>query len=220
MAALCRPEARPLLEAQLRWLAEEGQEAVERSGVEQLKRLALTVDQLVYATHHRLVMCVGIELFNGGGMFGMAMQARLTASQAAFQAAADASVAALLALEPDNPWGWHAKVLHLRSRNPEESVQAGLRCFRLGKQQGSDWYVAQGAVDAMNLCSAKCLGVSPQLRRAAEEAFQEAKPALRRCKRLLPDGWVKVRAASASCTARMFGGRMGVCAVCACKMRG
>jgi len=165
-------------------------------------------------------MCVGIELFNGGGMFGMAMQARLTASQAAFQAAADASVAALLALEPDKPWGWHAKVLHLRSRNPEESVQAGLRCFRLGKQQGSDWYVAQGAVDAMNLCSAKCLGVSPQLRRAAEEAFQEAKPALRRCKRLLPDGWVKVRAASASCTARMFGGRMGVCAVCACKMRG
>jgi len=78
-----------------------------------------------------------------------------------------------------------------------EAVEAALRCFRLGKQQGSDWYVAQGGVDAI-VAGRFSSSISPELWRAAEEAFQEAEPALRRCKRLLPDGWAKVRAPVAS----------------------
>ncbi|PRW34056.1 Tudor domain-containing [Chlorella sorokiniana] len=124
------------------------------------------------------------------GMPRMPSQAPAAQPLAAeFQAAADASLAGMLALEPSNPSGWHTKALHLRYAG-EEAMQAALRCYRQAQQQGSNWYLAQGGAHAM-LALPRNAGLGPELRQAAVEAFQQAEPAVQRVKKLLPQAWVQ-----------------------------
>ena len=67
-------------------------------------------------------------------------------------------------------------------------VDLYLRAVRLGQQQGSDWWVARCAPPALLACTP---AVSRASKAAVVAAVKLAEPALKRCRPMLPDCWVK-----------------------------
>lgn len=109
---------------------------------------------------------------------------------------------AVLQLEPDNPQGhmeaarfWDTAASHtpwqaweVPPQPPQRVVDAYLRAVSLGQQRGSDWWVARCAPAALLACGRD---VSRASKAAAAAAVRQAQPALKRCKKVLPDQWIK-----------------------------
>jgi hypothetical protein len=102
--------------------------------------------------------------------------------------------AALRQLEPNNPKSHSgaALALNLGGGSQQQIFESHMRSFELGQQQGSDFYTCSGACMALNEAAFAPLEVGHRALASALAAFEQtAEAALRRCKRLLPEEWVR-----------------------------
>ena len=83
-------------------------------------------------------------------------------------------------------------------------MDAALRCFELGKQQRCDYWIAYGGLEAAVVAAINGeRGVSSESKQRARAARAEAEVALKRCKRVLPEAWIQVRARGRCCECRL-----------------
>ena len=102
------------------------------------------------------------------------------------------SYAAAGARQPQEPLFVAALAAEAGSLGWQKVSGSYLRAFELGKQQGSDYYTCSGACLALKAAAAHPEEVGHTAFAAALAAFEQAaEPALRRCKRLLPEAWVQ-----------------------------
>ncbi|KAL4440175.1 hypothetical protein ABPG75_003176 [Micractinium tetrahymenae] len=121
-------------------------------------------------------------------------------SQQALLAQANEAVASLLELEPNSPQAYLRAGQALAClEQHQRSMDCLLRCFELGRQQGSNFYPAMAALLALNLAtrllseaakSRQPCAISLASAQAALAALSFAEPAMRRANRLLPLAWV------------------------------
>ena len=153
--------------------------------LEQLEEGLLTVEQLQYSccAHaiefaHRVQDCPAGQL-------------------AELSAVAASSARVMRQLEPHNPASshWEAEAIYITSneRSPKQSVECCLRAARLAQLQRSDYWTIYTTATAILLATNRPLEVGHSALAAALDLFEQtAEPALRRCKRLLPESWVLI----------------------------
>ena len=108
-------------------------------------------------------------------------------------ASATSSARALRQLEPESPAGsfWEADAALITRGEPVQRFEYCLRSARLAQQQRSDYWTIHTSVAAVMLATNSPQEVGHTAFAAAVELYeQEAEPALRRCRRLLPEAWV------------------------------
>ena len=170
--------------------------AVQRRVQRQLEELAsgreqqgplLTVQQLQYVCQHHISKHAAAS----------AAAESPTGQLSESSTAVISSARAMLELEPDSPRSHFAKADALtvasRGQQAKQIVERFIRVSQLGQQQRSDYWVVYGAATALHLATRSPHGVGHSTFAAALELFkQAAEPALRRCKRLLPERWTVV----------------------------
>ena len=115
---------------------------------------------------------------------------------ATLKAVAASSAQAMRQLEPSNPHRHVAAAEALQvdchRQQTQQRVEFYLRAFELAQQQRSDYWTAVGAVNAFFVATFCPLEDGHSALAAAVAAFEQAaEAALRRCKRLLPEQWVR-----------------------------
>ena len=115
---------------------------------------------------------------------------------ATLKAVAASSAQAMRQLEPSNPHSHVAAAEALQvdchRQQTQQRVEFYLRAFELAQQQRSDYWTAVGAVNAFFVATFCPLEDGHSALAAAVAAFEQAaEAALRRCKRLLPEQWVR-----------------------------
>ncbi|KAL4440155.1 hypothetical protein ABPG75_003156 [Micractinium tetrahymenae] len=146
-----------------------------------------------------LCHCLALDAIVGLGIAGL-IPGLPPGAWEALQGVAEEAAAEALQLEPDSPKVHLAvgNVLTVPGKH-QRAMDHYLRCAELAQQQGSDLFTAAAGIQAVILIgpelsrSATSGGRFPVSRasmQAALEAFRQAEPALKRCKRLLPQGWV------------------------------
>ena len=155
------------------------------AGSEGRQEPLLTVEQLQYC-------CCFLALDS-------AMLAKQPSAEqlAVLKAAAAISAQTMRQLEPNNPKSHFkatsALVYEATVRDFKQAVQGFLRAFELSRQQRSDFWSVQSAVNALSFATTRPSEVGHSALAAAVAAFEQtAEAALRRCKRLLPEVWVRV----------------------------
>ena len=111
---------------------------------------------------------------------------------AVLKAAAAISAQTMRQLEPNNPKSHFKATSALLYEAPvrdfKQAVQGFLRAFELSRQQRSDFWSVQSAVNALSFATTRPSEVGHSALAAAVAAFEQtAEAALRRCKRLLPE---------------------------------
>jgi hypothetical protein len=106
-------------------------------------------------------------------------------------------VRVLRRLEPENPCTQIAQVQALRldtsNRYEKQMVEIYLRASELGQQQGSDYNAAYGAANAFMIATSSPWKLGHSCFAAALAAYEErAEASLRKCKNLLPEGWLQL----------------------------
>jgi len=103
------------------------------------------------------------------------------------------AVAALVTLEPRNLKGLLLAAqasMNAALAEPQQVADGFLRCFREAQQQHSEFYAALAAHFASSYAAVNSHRIRPSTLREAVAAFQQAEPAVRRCRQLLPHMWV------------------------------
>jgi hypothetical protein len=151
----------------------------------------LTVQQLQYICQHHI---------NKHAAAASAAAEFPTGQLSESSTAVISSAQAMLKLEPDNPRSHFAKADALtvatrgqQAKHAKQIVERFIRVSQLGHQQRSDYWVVYGATTALHLATYSPHEVGHSTFAAALDLFkQEAEPALRRCKLLLPERWTVV----------------------------
>jgi hypothetical protein len=172
---LAAPDCKRRLQRQLELVA----------GSEGRQEPLLTVEQLQYC-------CCFLALD-----FAMLAKQPSAEQLAVLKAAAAISAQTMRQLEPNNPKSHFkaasALVYEATVRDFKQAVQGFLRAFELSRQQRSDYWSVQSAVNALSFATTRPSEVGHSALAATVAAFEQtAEAALRRCKRLLPEVWVRV----------------------------
>ncbi|KAL4452292.1 hypothetical protein ABPG75_007954 [Micractinium tetrahymenae] len=178
------PTFRPALSTQLAALATTPLPA---GAPPQRQRLTLTADQMLYELHCRLVEVADIVAAPVAPTWLGPDYILPAGAAAAASAAADASAAAAMQLQPHNPKSLQHLATHAAFKDRARSADAALRLHALGKQQRCNYWIAQGAATAATSACAVGHGVRPEVVAAAQAAFADVQPALKRCRKLLPE---------------------------------
>lgn len=182
---------------------QEAEEADARPPQADLPSLA----QLRYAVCHLAAeSALQVAALSSAGGGGDGAAAGDSPGQEAVQAAEDGSIGELLELEPDNCKGLVLAALAC-GRAGEAAERAALlylSAHRLAQQQGSDWWAVLAACRALAHAAEQPGSVEVETLEAAVDAFDEAQPALRRCRRALPPAWVQQLDAGAKLAAKLL----------------
>lgn len=159
----------------------------------------LTMVQLQHACHclTLAMTCILLEPQGAAAAAAAAAAAGCTPLTAAgrreTQAAALASADALIALEPANPKSWAlaatADGLNQQPAGQQMPVECSLKAVQLAREQGRPYWVAKAGDLALVLSLGTIpgtLALGQATAAAVLAAFEEAGPALHRCKHLLP----------------------------------
>jgi len=147
----------------------------------------LTFHQLRYALHcgtYTAAALMEVRLCEGAQLTGRPPPQPQTG--AASQVVAS-SMASLVSLEPHSV---KSLMLEATGAPASQETSACLRCFHEAQRQGCDCTAARAAIFAVTYAANCSTPVSPNTLLAALAALQHAEPALRRCKRLLPQPWL------------------------------
>ena len=168
-----------------------------RAGQQQWQPLALTAQEMMFSLHARLAQTVGIvanpcQHHPGLELVGLSNYGVPAARRADMQAAADASVAAMRQMQPGSLKAAEYAALSSITGPGQQTADLFLRLHEMGRQQGSDWYVARAACGAAAACAPRGkAAVRAETLRAAKAAFEQSEGARRRLKRLLPEAWMQ-----------------------------
>lgn len=184
--------------------SQQAQQGKQRQEEEEQQLGLPTLTQLRYACCHLAaesalqVAALSQQPLAAAGQQQAQAQQLSAEQQEAVQAAEDSSINELLELEPDNPKGLVAAALASgRSGQPPERVtRLYLSAYRLATEQRSDWWAALAAARALAHAAERPEAVDGDTLAEAVAAFQQAEPALKRCRRLLPPTWVQQLEAS------------------------
>lgn len=120
------------------------------------------------------------------------------AQRAELRAAALSVAQQLLRLEPSTPKSWGMACL--AQSDVRRAAALFLRGAELARQQGSDFWQISSSSHVIALREAQPAGLPLASTEALRSTLLNAKPALRRCKRLLPMQWVRLLETEVECT--------------------
>ena len=185
------------------------QAAFQRTFNRQMQQLAGDSQRPLLSAHQLLYGCCCLVAQSAVSLFSKPASCQVAAAQAqasglpppaeqhaAAQEALRWSSEAMLRLEPQQPqsWGlgWMQKLASSQASS-QEAMEMILRAFQLAQQQRSDWWVIQAGSTAMMLAATEAAFTNPNpaTLEAALAVVPHLEPALQRCRRLLPEHWVR-----------------------------
>ena len=124
---------------------------------------------------------------------------QLAAQEAAVHATASWSSEAMLRLEPEQPQSWFlAATLHTERQRPasmREALEMNFRAIQLAQQQRSSLWVIKAGFSAVMMVAGqrtcRCADVDRPTLESALALAQQLPSELKRCRRVLPEVWVK-----------------------------